>query len=63
MAKKKYLRDLREMDIDNSVIEPYCGHCRVGTDGKTYCGCGWTLNERLASAWKLDGTNPKPGAA
>lgn len=41
-------------------IEPYCGYCRVDLfTGASYCDCGWTYEERLASKWKLDGSNPK----
>jgi hypothetical protein len=48
----------REMGGDQ--LEPFCGECRVGYRGETFCICGWTREERLESGWKRDGTNPKP---
>lgn len=56
------MRELNKRMPDGKLaIEPYCHDCRVDLfTGKSYCDCGWTYEERLASRWRRDGSNPKP---
>jgi hypothetical protein len=58
-------REARELCKDATgalVIEPYCGECAIDFwSGKTWCTCGYTLEQRRDSGWMLSGARPVNG--